>query len=68
MKRNKPLRRDEIQARALRIACEVMAAAEMPVEEGGEPGTPREIRRFLTGKARRELLRERRAKKEHETP
>lgn len=68
MKKARPLRRDEVQARALWIACEIMARAGMSIEMGDRPADARKIRRFLTGKARRELLKERREQKEPRTP
>ena len=68
MKKERPLRRDEVQARALWIACEIMERAGFCIEEGELPAEARKIRRFLTGKARRELLRERRQKKEPPAP
>lgn len=62
MQRTKPLGKHEIDERALLIACDLFAAAEIELKPGEGPATAQKIRRFLRGRARRELLRERRAK------
>lgn len=60
MKKTKPLSRHEITERAFAIACEMMALSEMEINAGDGPATELQIRRFLRGCARRELLEERR--------
>ena len=59
MGKPKPLSRVEISERALLIACDMLTVAGYSTVEG-EPGEPRKVRRWIRGKARRELLNERR--------
>ena len=69
MKKTKPVSHAEIIERALWIACDMFEMLETELEPGKGLATARQIRRFLTGKARKELLKERReAKKEPRTP
>lgn len=60
MKKPKPLGRHEVTERAFTIACEMMALSEMEINTGDGPATELQIRRFLRGCARRELLEGRR--------
>ena len=59
MKKPKPISKAEISERALWIACDMLTVAGYSTVEG-EPGEPRKVRRWIRGKARRELLNERR--------
>lgn len=68
MKKPKPVSHTEITARALWIASDLMVEAGMEINQGDGPANAKQIRRFLTGKARKELLKERREKKETLTP
>ena len=60
MKKTKPLSKHEITERAFAIACDLFALAGMEINAGDGPATKQQIRRFLRGCARRELLEERR--------
>lgn len=57
--RTKPLSKAEINERALWIAADMLISAGYSTVEA-EPGDPGKVRRFLRGKARQELLKERR--------
>ena len=59
MSRTKPLSKAEINERALWIASDMLVTAGYSTVEA-EPGEPGKVRRFLRGKARQELLKERR--------
>ncbi len=59
MKKPKPISKAEISERALWIACDMLTVAGYSTVEG-EPGEPRKVRRWIRGKAWRELLNERR--------
>ena len=59
MKKPKPISKAEISERALWIACDMLTVAGYSTVEG-EPGEPQKVRRWIKGKARRELLNERR--------
>lgn len=58
MGRTKPISKEEINARALWIAADMLILTGV-VFDSGEV-TPQRVRRFLRNKARKELLRERR--------
>lgn len=60
--KEKPIGRDEITARALLIACEMLIVTGCELE-GGDT-SPMKVRRWLKGKARQELLKERRERRE----
>ena len=59
----KPNSKAEISERALWIACEMFETLETELRQGEGPATARQIRRFFRGKARQELLRERKEKR-----
>ena len=59
MEKPKPISKAEISERALWIACDMLTVAGYSTTEG-EPGEPQKVRRWIRGKARRELLNERR--------
>ena len=58
MSRTKPLSKAEINERALWIAADMLIVAGAYFDSGEV--TPQRVRRFLRGKARQELLKERR--------
>ena len=62
MRRIKPISKAEISERALWIAADMLIAGGHTLD-GGET-TPQRVRRFLRGKARQELLKERRERVE----
>lgn len=59
MKKPKPISKAEISERALWIACDMLVVAGYSTDEA-EPGEPQKMRRWIRGKAKRELLNERR--------
>ena len=59
MKKPKPISKAEISERALWIACDMLVVAGYSTKEG-EPGEAQKMRRWIRGKARREILNERR--------
>lgn len=63
MSRTKPLSKAEINERALWIASDMLIAEGVYFDSGEV--TPQRVRRFLRGKARQELLKERRERSGH---
>lgn len=63
MSRTKPLSKAEINERALWIAADMLVAAGYSTEDG-EPGEPHKLRRWIRNKARKELLKERRERRQ----
>jgi len=57
----KPISKAEISERALWIAADMLIAGGHTLDKGET--TPQRVRRFLRGKARQELLRERKEKR-----